>query len=107
MAQGLLTGKYLQGIPTDSRAADPRSRFLNTGPVTAEKVEKVRKLDAIAQERGHSMAQMAHAWVLRGGKITTALIGASKSSQILENIGTLKNLTFTEDELNAIDAILK
>ncbi len=107
LAQGLLTGKYLQGIPTDSRAADPKSRFLNVDSVTAEKIEKVRKLDALAKERGQSMAQLALAWVLRGDKITTALIGASKASQIIENIGTLKNLSFTEDELNAIDAILK
>ncbi|MGB8453073.1 MAG: L-glyceraldehyde 3-phosphate reductase [Anaerocolumna sp.] len=107
LAQGLLTGKYLQGIPSDSRAADSRSSFLNTDSITDKKVEKVRKLDAIAKERGQSMAQMALAWVLRGGKITTALIGASKSSQIIENIGTLKNLSFTDDELNAIEAILK
>lgn len=106
LAQGLLTGKYLQGIPADSRAADPRSRFLNVDSVTEEKVEKVRKLDAMAKERGQSMAQMALAWVLRGGRITTALIGASRSSQIIENIGTLKNLSFTEGELSAIDAIL-
>ena len=106
LAQGLLTGKYLQGIPADSRAADPRSRFLNVDSVTEEKVEKVRKLDAMAKARGQSMAQMALAWVLRGGRITTALIGASRSSQIIENIGTLKNLSFTEEELSAIDAIL-
>ncbi|QHQ60801.1 L-glyceraldehyde 3-phosphate reductase [Anaerocolumna sedimenticola] len=106
LAQGLLTGKYLQGIPADSRAADPRSRFLNADSVTEEKVEKVRKLDAIAKERGQSMAQMALAWVLRGGRITTALIGASKSSQIIENVETLKNLLFTDEELNAIETIL-
>ncbi len=107
LAQGLLTGKYLKGIPSDSRAADTNSRFLNADSVTDEKVEKVRKLDVIAKERGQSMAQMALAWVLRGGHITTALIGASKSSQIIENTETLKNLTFTEEELRAIDEILK
>ncbi len=107
LAQGLLTGKYLKGIPSDSRAADTNSRFLSADSVTDEKIEKVRKLDVIAKERGQSMAQMALAWVLRGGHITTALIGASKSSQIIENTETLKNLTFTEEELRAIDEILK
>lgn len=107
LAQGLLTNKYLTGIPTDSRAADPNSPFLNSDSVTLEKVEKVRKLDVIAKERGQSMAQLALAWVLRNGKITTALIGASKSSQIIENVATLKNLTFTDAELKAIDDILK
>ncbi|WFR56614.1 L-glyceraldehyde 3-phosphate reductase [Anaerocolumna sp. AGMB13025] len=107
LAQGLLTGKYLKGIPTDSRAASPNSPFLTSDSVTLEKIEKVRKLDVLAKERGQSMAQLALAWVLRGGNITTALIGASKPSQITENIGTLKNLSFTEDELNAIDEILK
>lgn len=107
LAQGLLTGKYLKGIPSDSRAADTNSRFLSADSVTEEKVEKVRKLDVIAKERGQSMAQMALAWVLRGGHITTALIGASKSSQIIENTETLKNHTFTEEELRAIDEILK
>ena len=106
LAQGLLTGKYLQGIPSDSRAADPRSRFLNTDSVTEEKVEKVKRLDVLAKERGQSMAQLALAWVLRRDRITTALIGASKSSQIIENVETLKNLSFTEEELNAIEAIL-
>lgn len=107
LAQGLLTGKYLKGIPSDSRAADSNSRFLSVDSVTNEKVEQVRKLDVIAKERGQSMAQMALAWVLRGGHITTALIGASKSSQIIENTETLKNLTFTEEELRVIDEILK
>lgn len=107
LAQGLLTSKYLKGIPTDSRAADPVTSSLNADSVKPSEIEKVRKLDLIAKERGQSMAQMALAWVLRGGKITTALIGASKTSQIIENIGALKNLTFTEEELNAIDTILK
>ncbi len=106
LAQGLLTSKYLQGIPTDSRAADSRSPFLNSDSVSKEKIEKVKKLDGIAKERGQSMAQMALAWALRDGKITAALIGASKSSQVIENIGALKNLTFKEEELEAIEAIL-
>lgn len=107
LAQGLLTNKYLNGIPTDSRAADPKSPFLNVDSVTLEKIEKVRQLDVIARNRGQSMAQLALAWVLREGRITTALIGASKSSQIIENIDTLNNLTFTADELSEIETILK
>lgn len=107
LAQGLLTNKYITGIPADSRAADPNSVFLNTDSVTKEKIEKVKLLNEIAMNRGQSMAQLALAWVLRKGHITTALIGASKASQITENIGALSNLLFTEDELCAIDQILK
>lgn len=107
LAQGLLTNKYLHGIPSDSRAADPRSPFLRPDSVTDERIEKVKQLDMLAKERGQSMAQMALAWVLRENKITTALIGASKSSQIVENINTLNNLAFTKDELNEIEKILK
>jgi L-glyceraldehyde 3-phosphate reductase len=107
LAQGLLTNKYLHGIPEDSRAADPRSPFLRPDSVTDERIEKVKQLDILAKERGQSMAQMALAWVLRENKITTALIGASKASQIVENINTLNNLAFTKDELNAIENILK
>lgn len=107
LAQGLLTSKYLGGIPADSRAADPRSVFLNPDAVTEEKVEKVRKLDKIAQERNQSMAQLALAWVLRGGRVTTSLIGASKASQITENVETLKNLDFSKEELAAIESILQ
>ena len=107
LAQGLLTNKYIKGIPADSRAADPNSVFLNADSVTLEKIEKVKLLNEIAQNRGQSMAQLALAWVLRKGHITTALIGASKASQITENVGALSNLDFTDDELNAIDKILK
>jgi L-glyceraldehyde 3-phosphate reductase len=107
LAQGLLTNKYLHGIPSDSRAADPRSPFLRPDSVTDERIGKVKQLDMLAKERGQSMAQMALAWVLRENKITTALIGASKSSQIVENINTLNNLAFTKDELNEIEKILK
>lgn len=107
LAQGLLTNKYLHGIPSDSRAADPRSPFLRPDSVTDERIEKVKQLDMLAKERGQSMAQMALAWVLRENKITTALIGASKSSQIVENINTLNNLAFTKDELIEIEKILK
>ncbi|MBQ8301591.1 MAG: aldo/keto reductase [Clostridia bacterium] len=106
LAQGLLTNKYIHGIPSDSRAAKS-SPFLTADGVTAEKIEKVVKLNAIAENRGQSLAQMACAWNLRGGKLTSVLLGASKSSQIIENVGALANLDFTPDELDAIEKALK
>ena len=106
LAQGLLTNRYINGIPTDSRALKPNS-FLNEADVSEEVLNKVRKLNEIAQERGQSLAQMALAWVLREQKITSALIGASKVSQIEENVAALNNLEFSEAELNLIDEILK
>lgn len=106
LAQGMLTNKYIHGIPADSRAAKS-SPFLTAEGIKAEKIEKVVKLNKIAENRGQSLAQMACAWDLRGGKLTSVLLGASKSSQISENVGALKNLDFTADELNAIDNILK
>ncbi len=106
LAQGLLTNRYLNGIPEDSRALKPNS-FLNEGDVSAEVLTKVRKLNELAQERGQSLAQMALAWVLREQKITSALIGASKVSQIEENVASLNRLDFSETELNMIDDILK
>ncbi|CAM4094053.1 L-glyceraldehyde 3-phosphate reductase [Mesobacillus thioparans] len=106
LAQGLLTNRYLNGIPEDSRALKPNS-FLNEGDVSAEVLTKVRQLNEIAQERGQSLAQMALAWVLREQKITSALIGASKVSQIEENVAALNRLDFSEAELNMIDDILK
>jgi len=108
LAQGLLTNKYLNGdIPADSRAAKTTSPFLNEKDVTAEKIAKVRKLNDIAARRGQSLAQMSLAWVLRGGKVTSALIGASRPAQIEENAAAIRSLDFTEDELRDIDAILR
>jgi L-glyceraldehyde 3-phosphate reductase len=107
LAQGLLTNKYVSGVPADSRAAKTTSPFLNEKDVTPEKIGQIQKLNAIALERGQSLAQMALAWVLREGRVTSALIGASRVSQIEENIAALNNLAFTAEELNAIDAILK
>ncbi len=105
LAQGLLTSRYLNGIPADSRAGhDPR--FLKPANITEDKLARLRKLDALAKERGQSLAQMALAWVLRQPAITSALIGASKTSQIDENLGALKNLRFGDDELRRIDAII-
>lgn len=105
LAQGLLTNRYLAGIPTDSRAA--RNHFLKEKDVTEEKVEKVRRLIELADERGQSLAQMALAWVLRGGRVTSALIGASRVSQIEENVAALQKPDFSPDELERIEAVLR
>ncbi len=105
LAQGMLTGRYLHGIPADSRAAhDPR--FLKPANITEDKLSRIRKLDALAKARGQSLAQMALAWVLRQPAVTTALIGASKTSQIDENLGAIANLSFSADELKSIEALL-
>src|SRR5580658_9615371 len=105
LAQGVLTGRYLNGIPADSRAShDPR--FLKPESITEEKLGRIRKLDTLAKERGQSLAQLALAWVLRQPAITSALIGASRTSQIDENLGALKNLAFGADELRTIESIL-
>jgi L-glyceraldehyde 3-phosphate reductase len=106
LAQGLLTDRYLGGIPKDSRAAKPYS-FLKPEQVTAEKLAKVRKLNEIARARGQTLAQMAIAWVLRDTAVTSALVGASKVSQIEDSVATLKNLQFTGEELQNIDSILR
>ena len=105
LAQGLLTDRYLAGIPADSRAAKP-SGFLKPAAITKDKLAKIRKLNKLAKARGQSLAQMALAWVLREGKVTSALIGASKVSQIEENVAGLANLEFTAEELQQIDRIL-
>jgi len=105
LAQGLLTSKYANGIPENSRAAKPTS-FLSEDQVTEAVVNRVMKLNQIAANRGQSLAQMSLAWVLRKGKITTALIGASRVSQVEENVAALNNLEFSDEELAAIDDIL-
>jgi L-glyceraldehyde 3-phosphate reductase len=105
LAQGLLTNKYLNGIPEDSRAKKP-SGFLREEHITPETLRKVRALNEMAADRGQSLAQFALAWVLRGGKVTSALIGASRVSQIDENVKALDNLEFSEQELAKIEMIL-
>ncbi len=105
LEQGLLTNKYIHGIPKDSRAAK-ETGFLDAERVTAKVVNQVQRLHQIAQERDQSLAQMALSWVLRDGKITSALIGASRVSQIEENVAALHNRSFTQDELRQIDTIL-
>jgi L-glyceraldehyde 3-phosphate reductase len=106
LAQGLLTSRYLNGIPDDSRAGKGIV-FLKKENITGEVIAKVRALNTIAQERGQSLAQMALAWILKDHRITSVLIGASKVSQIEENVNTLKNLVFSQDELDRIENILK
>lgn len=106
LEQGLLTDRYIDGIPEDSRIRTD-GRFLKEDAVNEETIRKVRSLSAIAKERGQSLAQMALAWILRDGDITSVLIGASRPAQILDNIGMLSNLTFTEEERKRIDAVLE
>lgn len=103
LAQGILTGKYLNGIPQGSRAAQGKS--LDPAVITPAALASVHALNAMAQARGQTLAQMAIAWVLRGGGITSALIGASSPAQIVDCVGALDNLDFTADELAQIDAI--
>ena len=104
LAQGMLTDRYLNGIPQDSRAA--RNHFLQSASITEEKLQTIRKLNEIAQGRGQSLAQMALCWVLRENKVTTVLIGASRKEQIADNVEIMNHLDFTEDELAVIDRIL-
>jgi L-glyceraldehyde 3-phosphate reductase len=106
LAQGLLTDKYLRGIPKGSRASRPNG-FLRPEHVTPEKIAKVKRLDKLAKARGQTLAQMALAWVMRHPGMTSALIGASRVAQIEDAIGTLNNLTLATDELREIEAILK
>lgn len=104
LAQGLLTDKYLSGIPSQSRIAkDPR--FLKANCLTKEKLLQIRNLNEIAKERGQTLAQMALSWILRDQKICTALIGASTPQQIRENLAVIKNHDFSEEELRKIDEI--
>jgi len=105
LAQGLLTNRYLHGIPDDSRASKPYS-FLKKKDIDELRLGQVRALGDVAKERGQSLAQMALAWVLRDGRITSALIGASRVEQIEQNVAALGNLAFSADELARIDAIL-
>ena len=103
LAQGVLTGKYLAGIPEGSRASQGKS--LSPDVISEATIAKVRALNGMAEARGQTLAQMAIAWVLRGGGITSALIGASKASQVSDCVGAVRNLGFTEAELAEIDRI--
>lgn len=105
LAQGLLTNKYLKGIPEDSRAAKSTG-FLQVEQVDGPTLEKVRKLNEIALKRGQSLAQMAIAWLLKDRKVTSVLIGASRTAQLMDSLGALENKTFSAEELQQINDIL-
>ncbi|GEO15698.1 L-glyceraldehyde 3-phosphate reductase [Microvirga aerophila] len=101
LAQGMLTTKYLAGVPDESRAAAGKS--LRPAFLSEENLSRIRSLNSIAERRGQTLAQMALAWVLRGGRVTSALIGASRPEQVIDCVAALQNLTFTSDELAEID----
>lgn len=105
LAQGLLTDRYLNGIPVGSRAS--RAHFLKPESITEDKLVKIRSLNELAQQRGQSLAQMALAWVLKDDRITSVLVGASNTQQIDDNLHALQNRAFEKDELEKIDSILK
>ena len=104
LAQGMLTNRYLNGIPADSRIMTD-GRFLKQSAVTPERLEQIRSLNEIANQRGQTLAEMALAWVLKDGVVTSVLIGASKPSQILDNIKAINNTAFSAEELKRIDEI--
>jgi L-glyceraldehyde 3-phosphate reductase len=106
LAQGMLSDRYLHGIPADSRAGKPHG-FLKPEQITDDKLDKIRLLAAVAAGRSQTLAQMALAWALRHPGMTSALVGASSVKQVEENIDALKNLSFTNDELDKIESILK
>ena len=108
LAQGMLTNKYLKGIPEGSRAASRRGNgAIEEEQVSDEKINKVRQLNVLAEERGQNLAQMALAWILKDKRISSVLIGVSRPEQITDSIRCLENYSFTTDELNRINAILK
>ena len=102
LAQGLLTDRYLNGIPADSRVRTD-GRFLKESALTPERLDQIRKLNEIARDRGQTLAEMALSWILRDGVVTSVLIGASRPSQILDNIKAVENTSFTEEECRRID----
>jgi len=108
LAQGILTNKYLTGIPTDSRASSHRGNgAIEEDQVSEEKINKARQLNLLAEERGQKLAHMALAWVLKDKRVTSVLIGASRPEQVVDSIRCLENYSFTTEELNRINAILK
>jgi L-glyceraldehyde 3-phosphate reductase len=108
LAQGILTNKYLNGIPADSRAAGSRGNgAIEADAINEETIKKVRQLNQLALQRGQDLAQMSLAWILKDKRITSVIIGASKPEQVTDSIECLKNYNFTKDELNLIEEILK
>ena len=106
LAQGLLTNKYLKGIPADSRAAKPHG-FLKEDEVNETRIGQVRQLNEIALQRGQSLAQMSLAWLLKDNRVTSVLIGASRPEQLADSLQCLDNIVFSEEELKAIEQILQ
>jgi L-glyceraldehyde 3-phosphate reductase len=106
LAQGLLTNKYLKGIPEDSRAHKPTG-FLQENEITPEKIEKVKKLNELAVNRDQTLAQMALAWILRDKRITSVLVGASRPEQVTDSLQSFRNTWFSTEELEQIEAILR
>ena len=107
LAQGILTDRYLKGIPEDSRAASGRGNgALESSVITDDLIFKVQQLNSLAEQRGQTLAQMSLAWVLKDKRITSAIVGASKPQQILDSVQSLRNYNFSEDELRQIDEIL-
>jgi len=106
LAQGLLTDKYLKGIPSDSRAAKEHG-FLKTSQITPEMLQKIEKLNALAGERGQTLAQMALAWLLKDMRVTSVLIGASRVSQLHDSLKCLDNQYFSPEELSKVEEILR
>ena len=104
LAQGLLTDKYLHGIPEDSRIARDH-RFLKASALTPERLHQIDELNKLAAERGQTLAQMALSWILKDDEVASVLIGASRPEQIEENISIVEHLDFTEEELKKIDEI--
>ena len=106
LEQGILTNKYLQGIPADSRAAKSTG-FLQLDQVTSDKIERAKKLNDVARNRNQSLAQMAVAWLLKDQRVTSVLVGVSSKKQLLDNLGALENKQFSRPELDTIEGILK
>lgn len=105
LEQGLLTDRYLHGLPADSRAVRD-GRYLNTSKITPDRLQQIGQLHSIAQTRGQSLAQMAIAWLLKDKRITSVLVGASRPAQLLDNLGALQGLSFSDEERNHIEEVL-
>jgi L-glyceraldehyde 3-phosphate reductase len=105
LAQGMLTDRYLNGIPADSRV-NTDGRFLKAVDITDSRLAQIKKLNELAGKRGQTLAEMALAWILKDGIVTSVLVGASKPSQILDNIKAIENVNFSDEELKLIDEIV-